>query len=85
MKLNELLAAIEPFGAKIAGREVGPDGDGWTLWIGRLSEMVYPFAFLNCIEIHVEHLDNPQLHPEVTDAVLRRFRRTDKKAPGKEI
>lgn len=81
MKLNELLALIAPADAKISGRE--PDEDGWILYIGRLRDLVYPYATLHCIPIHVEHLDNPNLHQEEVDAVLRRFSAAGKKGIGK--
>lgn len=83
MKLNEVLAIIQPTGAKISGREESPDGDGWILYIGRLKELVYPFATLHCIPIHVSHLNNPDLHEEEQKAVLRRFSATGKKSVGK--
>jgi hypothetical protein len=83
MKLNEVLAIIEPTGAKISGREPSPDGDGWILYIGRLNDLVYPFATLHCIPIHVEHLENPELHDDEMQAVLRRFPVAAKKGPAK--
>jgi hypothetical protein len=85
MKLNEVLARIQEGGAKISGREPSPDGNGWILYIGRLSELIYPFATIHCIPIHVAHLENPELHPEEEKAVLRRFsaRGEKKKGPAK--
>jgi hypothetical protein len=83
MKLNDVLAIVEPTGAKISGREESPDGDGWILYIGRLNELVYPFATLHCIPIHVPHLNNPELHEEEEKAILRRFSATGKKTVGK--
>jgi hypothetical protein len=83
MTLNEVLAIVEPTGAKISGRDESPDGDGWILYIGRLSELVYPFATMHCIPIHVPHLNNPDLHEEEGKAVLRRFSAAPKKGPGR--
>lgn len=83
MTLNEVLAIVEPTGAKISGREESPDGDGWILYIGRLNELVYPFATMHCIPIHVPHLNNPDLHEEEGKAVLRRFAATGKKGVGR--
>jgi hypothetical protein len=83
MKLNELLTTIAPTNAKISGREPSPDGDGWILYIGRLEELVYPFATVHCIPIHVPHLEDPELHEEEVNAVLRRFRPKGKKGPEK--
>ena len=73
MKLNELLGTIAPAEAKISGREESPDGDGWILYIGRLKELVYPYATIHCIPIHVDNLNDPELHEEESQAVLRRF------------
>jgi len=83
MKLNEVLAMIQPTGAKIYFREPDPDGDGWILYIGRMSELIYPFATLHCIPLHVDHLDNPELHSEEEKAILRRFSAAEKKGPGR--
>jgi len=83
MKVNEVLALIQETGAKISGREPSPDGDGWILYIGRLNELVYPFATLHCIPIHVPHLENPDLHTEEARAVLRRFLPHGTKRSGK--
>jgi len=82
MKLNDVLAKITHTGAKISGREPDPDGDGYIMYIGRQSELVFPFAVDHCIPIHVEHYDNPDLHPEEAEAVLRRFA-AGKKSPGR--
>lgn len=79
MKLNEVLAQIASTGAKISGREPDPDGDGFIMYIGRFSEMVFPFAVAHCIPIHVDHYDNPDLHDEEARAVLRRFSPTGQK------
>ena len=83
MTLNELLATIAPTEAKISGREESPDGDGWILYIGRFSDLVYPFAVVHCIPIHVPHLENPDLHEEEAQAVLRRFMPQGRKGTGR--
>lgn len=83
MKLNDVLTTIEPTGARIFHREASPDGDGWILYIGRPNELIFPFATMHCIPIHVPHLKNPDLHCEETNAVLRRFSIAGgKKSPG---
>jgi hypothetical protein len=79
MRLNDVLAQIQPTGAKISGREPDPDGDGFIMYIGRHSEMVFPFAVSHCIPIHVDSYDNPELHDEEVQAILRRFTATGKK------
>jgi hypothetical protein len=83
MKLNEVLAVIEPTGAKISGREPDRDGDGFIMYIGCFGEMVIPYAVAHCIPIHVDTYDNPELHEEEAKAVLRRFMPQGKKGPGK--
>jgi hypothetical protein len=78
MRLNEVLAQVQPTGAKISGREPDSDGDGFIMYIGRQNELVFPFAFDHCIPIHVDSYDNPELHEEEVKAVLRRFSATGK-------
>ncbi len=73
MKLNDVLAAIQPTGAQKLASEPDPNGDGFIVYIGRKSDMVFPFAIAHCIPIHVPTLDNPELHREEELAVLRRF------------
>jgi hypothetical protein len=83
MKLNDVLNLIQPTGAKVSGREPDRDGDGFIMYIGRFSEMIFPDAVAHCIPIHVDTYENPDLHEEEAKAVLRRFMPQGKKAPGK--
>jgi hypothetical protein len=85
MTLNEVLAQIEPTGARYYAKEEDPTGDGWIIYIGIPAEMVIPFAIAHCIALHVSTLDNPELHAEEVKAVFRRFSSKSKKRPQRSV
>lgn len=72
MRLKELEEKLAAVGVKVAGREQADDG-GWIIYFGKPSATVYPFAFDHCIPIKVPNKENPELYPEQSEAVMRRF------------
>jgi hypothetical protein len=81
MRLNQSAEKLSESGVKIAGREQVADGQ-WIIYFGNPAEAVFPFAFSHCIPIKVPNNDNPELHQEQVDAVMRRFG-AGKKPPRK--